>query len=64
MRFGQEDQLNAPKIISCTEAGSILGLTKQQVRELVEKNKLTNYGLDRRYMVSEKDVIRLKGEMQ
>jgi hypothetical protein len=32
------------EIISCTEAGEILGKTKQEVRELVEKLKLSNYG--------------------
>ncbi len=49
-------------ILSCTEAGGILNLTKMQVRELVEQGKLTNYGNEHRYMVSEKEVQQLREE--
>jgi hypothetical protein len=39
-------------IISCTEAGKILNVSKDEVKELVEQQKLNNFGSDYRYMVS------------
>lgn len=50
------------KILSCTEAGKILNLEKSQVRELVEQEKLKNYGNEYRYMVSENEVLKVKEE--
>jgi hypothetical protein len=47
-------------IISCTEAGKILNKSKSEVRELVEQQKLNNFGNDYRYMVSKEEVESLK----
>lgn len=49
------------EIISCTQAGEILNKSKEEVRQLVERQKLTNFGNDLRYMVSKEEVIKLKG---
>jgi peroxiredoxin family protein len=47
-------------IISCTEAGKILNISKDEVKELVEQQKLNNFGSDYRYMVSKEEVNSLK----
>jgi hypothetical protein len=49
-------------IISCTEASELLKMTKVQVRKLIERQKLTNYGNDYRYMVLEDEVLRIRDE--
>lgn len=47
------------KVISCTEAGELIGKTKLEIRQLVDQKQLTNYGNEYRYMVSKEEALSL-----